>query len=482
MTILEALGRLVAAPNAPEATHLAEAGVKVDPDDDLFRNLGASYRDLQGTTLRRAQDISVDLYRSNPLANRIVKIYTTYMAGNGFSISCDNPEVQLICDEFWEAERNQMPIKHRRFARDYMLYGEAPHPVATDDTGNTTIGYIDPRRIDHVEVNPLNTLLLERVVLTRGSGDEVKLEVVKRETDPFEDDAGLYAGDIFLWLHDRIGASTRGTPFLLPIIDWLDAYDQTLWELLERVKATRAFFWDVMVEGGKDEIAEAQKLWGTTAPRSGSVRFHTSAMEVSAAQPNIGAEEDVGAARYLLRHIAVGAGLQPHWLGDPEDANRSTAQEMDKPVVRSLEDIQGVWKANMEAVLRYVVDRKVAADMLPRIVEKHNEQGEPTGEFFPASELVEVNVPQLTDDQMEAAAASLVQLANAFVQLDMIDVTDRETLRKVIRHLLPALGIPADELPDPDEDDEGVQIDRQLEAIYARAAANGSLAELNDQL
>lgn len=478
MNILDALGSLFAASGTPTVTEATV--VKVDPDDDLYRNLGAGYRDLTGSILRRAQDISVDLYRSNPLANRIIKIYTTYMAGEGFALSCDNPEVQAIADEFWMAERNQMPLNHRRFARDYLLYGEAPHPVASDETGNTTIGYLDPRRIDHVTTSTLNQLLLEKVILTRGTDSEQRLQIVRRETDPFANDAGLYGGDIFLWLHDRIGASTRGTPFLLPIIDWLDAYDQTLWELLERVKAVRAYFWDVEVDGGPTEIAQAQKLWGTTAPRSGSVRFRSKALQVSATQPQIGAYEDVAAARYLLRHIAVGAGLQPHWLGDPEDANRSTAQEMDKPILRSLEDIQGVWKSNSEAALRYVIDRKVAAGMLPRVVERYNEQGQPTGDMVPAADLVEVIVPQLTDDQMEAAAASLVQIAQAFVALDMIDVTDRETLRKVVRHILPALGIPADELPDPDADD--TTMSGALESIYKRAQRSGRLAELNDRL
>ena len=469
------------------AAHIEEAGpVRVDPDDDLYRQIdgGVYNRDFTATVLRRAQDISVSLYRKNPLANRIVKIYTTYMAGTGFTISCDNPDVQEVADEFWGAERNQMQLNHRSFARDFLLLGEAPHPVATDETGNTTIGYLDPRSIDKVEANPHNQLLLEAVILTRTTGDVEPLKIVRREPSPFEPDAGLYTGDIFYWLHDRIGASTRGTPFLLPAIDWLDAYDQTLWELVERIKAVRAFFWDVEVEGGQTEVTEAKKLWGTTAPRSGSVRFRTKALTVSATQPQIGAYEDVAAARYLLRHIATAAGLSPTWLGDPEDANRSTAQEMDKPVLRALTDIQAVWKYDMESVIKFAVDRKVAAGMLGRIVERHDEQGRPTGDMVPASSLVEVRTPQLSDDEMEAAAAALVSVAGAFVQLDMIEVVDRDTLRKVVRNLLPALGIPADELPDPDDTTPAGdrQLDSGVESIYRRAERSGKLAELTEAL
>jgi hypothetical protein len=462
--------------------HVEEAA-PIDPDDNLYRTAGGGLRDLQGATLRRAQDLSIDLYRRNPLANRIIKIYTTFMAGDGFTISCDNPDVQQTADDFWYAERNEMDLNHRRFARDWLLYGEGIHPVATDDTGNTTVGFIDPQRVDKITTSELNQLILEQVVLRRGNGDEEALDIIHRQTDPALDDLGLLTGETFAWLHDRIGAATRGTPFLLPILDWLDAYDQTLWELLERIKAVRAFFWDVGVVGGETEVEAAKRVWGTTAPRSGSVRFRTDAMEINATQPNIGAHEDVAAATYILRMIATGAGLAPHWLGDPEDANRSTAEQMDIPVLRSLQDTQAIWKAQTEELVRFAVDRKVAAGMLPAVVPVHDEQGNPTGERAPAGELVEVVTPQLTDDEIEAAATSLAAVAGAFTQLDMLDVIDREAMRVVVRRLLPSLGVPADELPDPD-DEETTDEDLRaaLESIRRRAETSGKLEELQERL
>ena len=170
---LDALGDLFGKPAPEEATSAAREGHFIDDDDDLFRTTGAGLRDLTGNTLRRAQDLSVELYRKNPLANRIIKIYTTYMAGEGFALVAHNPDVQAVIDEFWDAERNDMAMNHRRFARDYLLNGEAPHPVATDETGNTTIGYIDPQRIDHVNSSPANRLILESLVIRKQGAEEV---------------------------------------------------------------------------------------------------------------------------------------------------------------------------------------------------------------------------------------------------------------------------------------------------------------------
>lgn len=469
---------------APTIIHVEEA-TQVDPDDHLYRAAGAGLRDLTGGKLRRAQDISIDLYRKNPLANRIIHVYTTFMAGEGFAVSCDNPDVQAVADEFWYAERNEMDINHRRFARDWLLYGEGIHPAATDETGNTTIGFIDPQSIDKITTSSLNQLILEAVHLHSSALEGTPpLQIIRRQTDPGGEDLGLLTGDTFAWLHDRIGAATRGTPFLLPILDWLDAYDQTLWELVERIKATRAFFWDVGVEGGQTEVDQARAIWGKNAPRSGSVRFRTNAMEVSAQQPDIGVHEDVAGARLLLRLIATGAGLAPHWLGDPEDANRSTAEQMDIPVLRALADTQAVWKAQMEETLRFVVDRKVAAGMLPAVVERHDEQGNPTGERVPAGETVEVVVPNLTDDEIEGAAGSLAEVAAAFTQLDMIDVIDREAMRVIIRRILPALGVPASELPEPDDDGEldPEEAQQAIESIYHRSRRSGTLEEIKGRL
>jgi len=429
------------------------AAGQIDSDDSLYRRLGAMPRDLLGTTLRRAQDLSVALYRGNPLANRIISIYRSFLAGEGSDVGAENPEVAAVIDDFWTSPRNNLEKHHRDYARDWLLAGEGFHPFATDEMGNTTVGYIDPTSVTRIRRDPGNNMVLTTVHVTRGAED-IPLEIIRRQTDPTEPDAGLYVGETTAWLYDRIMASTRGTPFLLPSLDWLDAYDQVLWEMLERQKALRAHFWKVTVDGGQDEIDLAEKLFGTTAPRSGSVRFVTNAMEVTAESPQLGAYEDAAAARYQHQHIAVGAGLAPHWLGSYEDANRSTAEQMDIPVMRSLTDTQAEWRGNMLQMLHYAVDRKVAAGQLPAVLPRY-QNGVATGDMLPAHELVTITLPAVSEAKVESAATTLAQVAAAFVQLDMLGVIGEDTMRMVVRQVLPALGVPASELPEPEDDPAG---------------------------
>ena len=430
----------------------------VDLEDVGWRRLGSAPRDLLGQQLTRAQNLSVDLYRANPIANRLIRIYTSFLAGDGFAVEATNPEVQAIIDEAWTADRNRLDRLHPGYSRDFMLFGEAVHPVVADKAGNTTFGYIDPTTIQTVHRNPRHNMILTKVDVRAGFDTE-SLDIVHRDTDILSDDAGLLAGEVFFWPHDRIGASTRGTPFMLPILDWLDAYDQVLWEHVERIKALRAFFWDVEVDGGPKEIEKAKRLWGLTPPKSGSVRFRTPAFRVTAESPQLGTGEDVKSLTFLLRTISAGGGVAPHWLSEPEDANRSTAERMDIPVIRGLGDIQSEWKANIEDAVKFVVDRKVAAGLVARTLPEQRKNDDGTFTEQPNSEKaardhVRVVVPEIDDEGIEQAATSLAQVAQAFTQFDSLGVIGPKVMSKIVHHLLPALGVPADELPDEDADDE----------------------------
>jgi len=268
-----------------------------------------------------------------------------------------------------------------------------------------------------------------------------------------------------VWLFERIAAATRGTPLLLPNLDWIDAYDQVLWEMLEREKAIRAFYWDVSVEGGPNQVQEAREMFGTAPPRTGSVRFHTAATEINAVSPQLGHHESIKTATYQLRNIATGAGLAPHWLSEPEDANRSTAEQMDLPVLRNLTDVQQDWRTSLEDLTRFVIDQKVKAGMLTAVLPEILEDGT-KGELLPARDLFTINQPELESAKVEAAAAALSQVASAVVQLDMVDGIGRETIRRMVRAILPSLGLPADEIPTDDD-----QFDQSLEDRAQRQAA-----------
>lgn len=420
----------------------------IDPGAYGYRTLGLAHRDLNPQTLHRAMDMCVGLYRSNPIAHRSIRILTSYLAGDGYELTSTSPEVEAVLADFEKSPRNRLDRHGRSYARDWLLMGEAPHPVATDEMGNTTLGYIDPTTIDRVERSPLNNMILERIIVKDGTGKEYPLEIAQTVGDASDPAAGLLKGDVLFYPLDRIAASTRGTPYLLPSLDWLDAYDQILWEMLERQKALRAFFWDAKVEGDENDLIKVRAQVGDQPPKTGSVRWHTAAVDYTAVSPNLGTGEDVAGARYQLRHLATGVGLPPHWLSDPEDANRSTAERMDIPAMRQLSDLQAEWQYNVTEMATFALHQKVIAGMLKRTVDTVSPNG--TTDHVPVAEAVQVTVPAITHDDIAAGAQALAQTVQAFVQLDMLGQANPAVVNKVVRTLLPALGVPLDELPDED--------------------------------
>lgn len=446
----------------------------IDPKDVGYRTLGATSRDLYGLTLKRAQEMSLHLYRSNPMAHRLIQIYRSYCAGEGFQIVGHNPEVQAVLDEAWTSPRSDLEENHPGFTRDWFIFGEAPIPVTADDAGNTTVGWIDPTTIESVERDTRNNLLLTRLHVKKGHGPETEaLQIVTTSTDPLDESAGLLVGEAFFWPFDRINNATRGTPFLLPIIDWLDIYDQNLWEMVERVKAMRAHMWDVTVTGDSGMVESLEKKWGTAAPKTGTTRFHNEKVSVEAVAPQLGQYEDVNGARFILRHISTGGGVAPHWLSEPEDANRSTAESMDDPVLKNLVDVQATWQRHITRLCQFIVDRKVQAGFLDRVLPRYDANNESPldgaeGNPEPARNLVEVVVPEIEGDNVAKAATTLLQVAQAFTALDHLNVVGQEAQRKIIRSILPALGVPEDELPDEDLDDpesSDAAMDEFVEAV-----------------
>lgn len=429
-----------------------------------WHSLGQVDRDLIGGRLRRAQNWSVHLYRSNPLAKRVIQLYTSYIAGEGFGVGARNPEVEACVIEAWTAHRNQIERHHRGYARDWLLFGELFPPVSVDAAGNMTIGFIDPTTVKSVERDRGNNMVLNRVHVQAGLAEpDVVLEVVRPslEVGPM---LGLLEGQVHVWLYDRIGASTRGTPMLLPVVDWIDAYDQVLWEGLERMKAMRAHYWDVTVEGGQGEVDKIETRWGHAAPRSGSTRFHTGAVKVEAVAPQLGGYEDVTSARFLLRHISAGAGVAPHMLADPEDSNRSTAERMAQPVLKGIIDVQAEWRRNTEELLRHVVDQKVAAGRLDAVVQEFDSRGNPRLDsagapiMTPAHDTITITVPDADSSEIKEQAEALGLLATALVTLRADDLIDPTTARRTVESLLPAFGVPLDEIPDLVDDGRDSQL------------------------
>lgn len=402
-----------ASPEQIIASGAAGGQYAVDPiDGDIgFRSTGgAGVREVPQWTLEKQRTFSVAAYRINPMARAIIDTYTSFCIGDsGLSLNCSNPDVEAVANEFWTDPRNGLVNMQDLLLRDHMLMGESAWEMLVGDlTGITRYSPIASSRIVGVELLKGNPMWPGKIKVAHVGSDDIGLDVVA-----IDDLTGLRTGQVQWWpswkatIEDR-----RGTPFLGPILDWLDSYDDVLSNLVDRTALARYLVWDVTLEGADaDDIKQfVADRGGMHIPRSGSIEVHNDKVTWEPQTAPTGAAEDTEAGKAILTSVAAGVGLSKHWLAEADNSNRATSLTMAEPVRRRVGGVQNLWLGYMTELTRFAVDRAVAAGRLPRMVPATDTRTAAASEIR-ASQAVQVTGPQIAAADAEVTATTLLALA-----------------------------------------------------------------------
>lgn len=381
-----------------------------DSDTSGFRGLGgAGPRAVPDWTLERARAFSVAGYRTNPMVKAIVDTYTSFCVGDsGLTVHSPSPNVRDVVETFRSDRRNR-DVGGELWLRDHLLMGETViEPMVGAMSGRVRLSVIDPARIDHVELLAGNPLWPGSLHFTSVGGP------LQRSIIDVDDISGRRAGEVEFWASfQALLTDTRGYPFLGPILDWLDAYDQVVWNLIDRTALARHMVFDVTIKGGQADIDEfIRSRGGTRAPKSGSVEVHNDSVEWEPKAVDVGSFEDTNTAKTILTNVAGGAGLAKTWLADAEDANRATSLTMAEPVRRRVGGVQNAWLAYQSELTRYVVDQAVLAGKLdaeiecPGFAEKVN-----------PSDTVSITGPEIAAADAQVTAAVLAELSKGLTAM-----------------------------------------------------------------
>lgn len=446
---------------------LAEAvtpSVGIDPDEHLWRSLTRqSTRDLPQVTHDRAIEVCYTLHQQNPLGHRITELNRDFIVGDGITWTARNPDVEELVNEWWNDSVNDLDLRIPDFANELGLYGELCLPVEVGDTsGVVRLGYIDPAQIKDVIHDEGNVLVLDKVVKRRKLGGRLteKLDIIRVRS---EAEGGNLEGNVFYFKANSVSNATRGWPDLLSIADWLDAYDQLLWEMLERARLVRTFIWDVAL--GKldpSQIAAWLRQHGTP-PKSGTVRAHNDEETWTAVAPSLGSFETAKEAEVLLEHIAAGAGFPKTWLSSADDVNRATALEMGAPSVRRLAQRQRFFISCLHSMIRFVLEQAAEAGRLKLdddgMLPAFDEDGQQTEEKHKPWDLVQIHAPEISPRDVLQASEAFTNAVSALAVASSSGWMGDQPIRQVIAVFLAMLGYDFDPSAAPvdqyDQEDEG---------------------------
>jgi hypothetical protein len=406
-----------------------------DPiDGDIgYRRAGTGNREVPHWTRERARTYSVTAYRANPMATAIIDTMTAFCVGDsGVSWQATNPEVAEVVREFWDDPMVRLGEIQELSLRSQLLMGEKLYELMTGPTsGVVRFAPIDPEQIKDIACRYGNPMWPDTVVLPAGPGgeDDRRWSIVQ-----VNDETGLREGQAMFWAPWRtLDTDIRGMPFLTSVLDDLDSYGTVLSNLIDRTALGRYMVWDVTVNGSQTDVDNfVGARGGLHVPPSGSVEVHNDSVKWEAKTVTTGAAEDGNANKQVLTNVAAGAGLARTWLADPEDSNRATSLTMAEPVRRRVGGVQKVWLAQQTELVRYVVDRAVAAKRLPAMVEaKDPRTGETTQ--IPASQAVIVTGPEIAASDSQLTAQVLLNLSTGLEKLVTIGALSPEAAATAAR-------------------------------------------------
>lgn len=339
-----------------------------DSEDVHFQRITSpnTMRDLNPFMQLRMQQVCYYLVVTNPFAKQIVRMITAFIVGEGFQVQCEDERTQAVVDRFWNDPINNLDSNLPQWTREKLVFGELCLPVAVNPIdGFVRLGYIDAQDIGAVRFGYLQTgdgtqeLSIPTSVRLRsrtGDKEERELAIIHRDEDSSSATFGRLEGETFYFSINKAMMGSRGISELFALADWVDVLDQMVFDFADRVRFLSAFIWDVTVEGANPkELQEFEQKFSKDPPRQGGLKVHNEKMKIDAVTPDLKGADMHESVSVVKHYGCGGAGLPPHWMGDPNDANRAVAAEMDGPTGKVLTEHQNLVMRDVTEILKFVI-------------------------------------------------------------------------------------------------------------------------------
>lgn len=432
-----------------------------DSEDAKFRRITspATIRDLNPVMHQRMQAVCFYLSVTTPFGKRIIRIMVDHVVGEGFKAISEIPEVQDVIDRFWNDPKNNMEENTDALCQELFTFGELCIPVAVNPVdGMVKLGYIDPQEIESIEYAMMETATGQEittpsaVLLRQRVGEPAgrRLEIIHIDEDPNSPTFGEQKGDCFYFAINKAKAASRGISELFALADWVDVFDQMVFDYADRVRLLNSFVWHYILKGGDPKSVEEMKNKVTKSPpRQGGVQVTNDQVTIEARTPDLKGADMSEAARVVKQYGLGGAGMPSWFFADPGDANRAVAQEMAGPTGKMLTNKQNAMKRVITAIVDFAVG-----------------QARVHGVLAPGADLTwKLQVPDISVQDTAEVVAALQAMGTAAALAEDRGWIRGETAARAFQSVLAQMGVEVDQ----DEYDLAQQqkTDKQAQDINA---------------
>ena len=322
-------------------------------------------RNLPEVSQDRMIDICYWLWDNYPMAKWIVNVLVSFIVAEELPFESKNPKVTEILKDFWFDSVNRMDLYLRKHVTELHIFGDIMFPIkVSTSNGRVRMGYIDPKEIEEIIIDPENCKIQIGVKLKSPAGEEARFYkiVLNRDVSDFLSPKAkdlrnsFKSGDCFFFSINNVTNSPRGRSELLTVADWIDTYENFLYDYAEKWSQMNVFLWDLLIKDADEsvirtKVSELNKASGNP----GSIYGHNESIELNAVTPDLKSLEVDTGARLIRNHILGGVGFPTHWYGGAEDVNKSSADEMMTPTMKILTEKQNYFKYILTSIFDYQI-------------------------------------------------------------------------------------------------------------------------------
>jgi len=231
--------------------------------------------------------------------------------------------------------------------------------------GRVRLGYVDPVNIADVHTVRGYPEVCAAVELTgRGGRKGPILAAVREESDPRKESHGRLTGEVFYWAINRPPNSPRGRSDLVANLDFIHAFEESMFQELDRLGLMKAFIWDVTLQGA-DEEQIREFLRENRTPKPGSTRAHNERVSWQAVSPDLAMADTKNFFDMMRTYLAACQHRPDSWFGSGGKAYQTEADLMGEPTFRDLESRQAYVAHMLRTVFRFVLDQAVIHKAIP---------------------------------------------------------------------------------------------------------------------
>lgn len=421
-----------------EARQALPMALDYDPRNEGYRRYSAE-ETLKRDLTPMGQDLMIELayylYDSSGLVKRFVRDTKNFVLGEGVEFSVENDDESgsalAVLDEFWNDSVNAMNVRLEKRVEFLCLLGEQCWPVVVNPVnGAVRLSYIDPANIDDVAVDSLFPEMAAAVRLKGMGGRSGQvLSVIREGWDPMKREYGRLSGECFFFSINNPPNGMRGRSDLVSSFDFINGFEEGLFDELDRFKLIKSFIWDVSIAGGnEDDIREF--LQKNRTPKPGSVRAHNERVTWNAVAPDLKAQDTKALFDFAKTYLAGVQNRPDSWLGSGGKAYQTEAELMGEPTFKDLGSRQRYVKYMLEHVLQFAIDQAIIKGRLK----------EPKGKPLRAK----VSMPEMATKDLKEIVGSLFQLAQALTLAQNQKWVTAETATKLFVNVAERVGIEID--------------------------------------